>query len=112
MARVNLDIQDVVVDGLEAEYEAIDDTDGIEFANAGKCVLHLVNTDAGEPAEITIITTYAPEGLEVENRVINLAAEEEVFVGPFNPRYYNTPAGKVQVDTDNDEVEAAVLRLP
>jgi len=65
--------------------------------NDGKTVLRINNT--GESAtEVTVVTpNEAAGGLAIADRVVEVPAEEERIIGPFDPGVYNNADKQIAV---------------
>jgi len=93
---VVLDYQQIVRTGLEATYEAVEDTDGNQFQNDGRMFLHVVNA-TGEDGTVIIDTPNTVDGLAIANRDIVVTDGEERMIGPFQPTIYNDVNRRVQI---------------
>ena len=97
MARTDVDVEDAIVTGLEATYEAATVTEGDAFLNDGAVVIHVKNENAAE-LTLTIQTPAKAGGMEIAEQVCVVTGNEERFVGPFPPVYFNQSDGKVYLD--------------
>ena len=114
MAREELTIYKITSRGLiegsdnDFEYTTISDADGAKFDNRGRQFLHV---KAGEAETIlTIPTPVTFNGdLQLDDRIITLAINEEMFIGPFERNLYNQTDGTVHVDSDQADTEVVAL---
>lgn len=114
MARVSLARQLLSDAGLVAAYSPAM-VEGHTFENNGRAILHIRN-DGLSPVNVTILSGYVKSGLKLADRVIAVAADTSIFVGPFDPTVYNQSdggAGQVYIDYSSVEgVSIAVLLMP
>lgn len=92
MAYVNLAAQNITKNGIVPAYVAATMVDGNMFTNSGKEFIHVVNASAGA-ITVTIPTPATVAGLTIEDKAIVVAAGTERMIGPFQPGYFNQPAG-------------------
>ena len=99
MARTDeVAVEDSVVTGLEATYNAATDTpDGDGFLNDGDIIVHVKNGSGGDIV-LTVPTPAKAGGMEIADQVITITAGEERFVGPFPTAYFNQTDGQVYLD--------------
>ncbi|MEW6048484.1 MAG: hypothetical protein AB1609_18740 [Bacillota bacterium] len=111
MARISLARQQVSDSGLLAAYSPAQ-PEGHSVENDGRIILHVRN-GSQEPVTVTILTAYVRAGLKLADRVVEVAAGGEVFIGPLEPDVYNQPDGQVYMDYSATEgVEVAALLVP
>jgi len=114
MARVSLARQQLSDTGLIAAYSpAVADGHAVE--NNGKVILHVKN-DSATDVTVTIRSEYSVNGLKLTDRVITVAANSAVFIGPLDTKIYNQSdglAGQVAIDYSAvDGVSIAALLMP
>lgn len=111
MTATTITYQQVVRTGLEETTEAADGTNGNQFANDGRMVLHVIN-GGGSPINVTIATPNQVDGLAISDQVVAVTNAEERFIGPFPPGIYNDSDGYVQVTYSSaTSVTVALLRI-
>ena len=114
MARVSLARQQMSDTGLSAAYSPAA-AEGHAVENNGRVILHVCN-DSEEDITVTILSGYVRAGLKLADRVVEVGAGEEKFIGPFATDIYNQTdggAGQIYVDYSAVEgVEVAVLLFP
>lgn len=108
MARTMVNTDRISSAGLKNPTYTTIPTEGVEINNNGTEIIHIKAVTAGA---ITIITDATiDDGLTIEDRVINLGANEEVFVTGLDKKYYNTVDGTVLIDSDQTDTEIAVFK--
>lgn len=114
MARVSLARQQLRDTGLMAAYSAAA-LEGHAVENNGKVILHIKN-DSATSVTITVRSGYSVNGLKLADRVITVAANSAVFIGPLDTTIYNQTdgtAGQVAIDYSSIEgVTIAALLMP
>ena len=114
MARVSLARQQLADTGLIAAYSPAAD-EGHKVENDGRVFLHVLNYSENDIA-VTILSGYVRAGLKLADRVVEVGAGEEKFIGPFDPDVYNqTDGGKGHIYIDysaTENVEVAALLFP
>jgi hypothetical protein len=94
-------------------YTAITTT-GSAFANDGSVILHCKNVDDSD-STLTIDAVGKIDGLTIADVTAVISATTgDIFIGPFNPTYFNQTNGNVQFTssvTDNDTT-CAPLKIP
>ena len=118
MATTELAVQDLSRSGLDAVYSAADGGDGNVFNNDGGRIFVHVKNGSGGGVDVTIATPGTADGLTIADRVVNVPAGEDRFIGGFTALYE-------AADADNSidkavlltfsavtSVTLAVLRLP
>lgn len=114
MARVSLARQQMSDTGLSAAYSPAA-AEGHAVENNGRVILHVCN-DSEEDITVTILSGYVRAGLKLADRVVEVGAGEEKFIGPFATDIYNQTdggAGQIYVDYSAVEgVEVAALLFP
>jgi len=115
MARVSLARQQLSDTGLLAAYSpAVTDGHAVENTT-GKLILHVKNASVVD-ITVTIRSGYSVNGLKLADRVITVAANTDMFIGPFDPSIYNQTdglAGQVAIDYSAvDGVTIAALLMP
>jgi hypothetical protein len=100
--------------GLSAAYSPAA-AEGHAVENNGRVILHVCN-DSEEDITVTILSGYVRAGLKLADRVVEVGAGEEKFIGPFATDIYNQTdggAGQIYVDYSAVEgVEVAALLFP
>jgi hypothetical protein len=100
MARTQLTIKRLSPAGIAPALEA-GNVDGHSFQNDGRTWLEIKNASAGA-ITATFPTPFSRDGLDLPDRVVNIAAGAELRVGPFDPLVYNQETvadrGRVFVD--------------
>ena len=97
-----LTAQQITQAGLEPVYVTPTVTEGDKVANTGKQFFHVQN-DSGSAITATVvpeITTVVDPllgTLKKENAVLNLAAGEEGFLGPFETKAFNDSSGNIKI---------------
>jgi hypothetical protein len=110
-ARATVTVQDISRSArLVATYSAIG-ADGVNYANDGDVILHCKNIDVSN-STITVQTAGTIDGVAIADPTFVVSATTGmIFMGPFNPSYYNQSDGTVYVDssvTDGDTTCAAL----
>ena len=86
-------------------YAAATLTDGDQFKNTGREIIHIKN-DGGGTVVVTIPTpATASGGLTIEDKTYSLLTTEEIFIGQLDPALFNQPsssadAGNVYIEFD------------
>lgn len=115
MAYTDLTTQIISKSGIVPTYAAATLTDGDKFRNTGKEFVHVVNA-GGSPCLVTLVTPAQISGLDIEDKVVTVAAGTDQMLGTFEPGLYNqaagaTDAGKTYVTYDQvTSVTVAVIR--
>ena len=97
-----LTAQQITQAGLEPVYVTPTVTEGDKVANTGKQFFDVQN-DSGSAITATVvpeITTVVDPllgTLKKENAVLNLAAGEEGFLGPFETKAFNDSSGNIKI---------------
>lgn len=109
MARATVNVQRIDSQGkTNPTYDTIP-ADGVEFKNSGKQMVHIIAPTA---ADITITTPATVNGdLAIDDRSFSLSIDDELFVGSFSKKYYNTEDGMVQIDSTETDTEIAVFQI-
>ena len=114
MARVSLARQQMSDTGLIAAYSPAAE-EGHKVENNGRVILHVCN-DSEEDITVKILSGYVRAGLKLADRVVEVGAGEEKFIGPFATDIYNQTdggAGQIYVDYSATEgVTVAALLFP
>jgi hypothetical protein len=114
MARTSLARQQLADTGLSAAYSPAA-AEGHAVENNGRVILHVCN-GSEEVITVKILSGYVRAGLKLADRVVEVGAGEEKFIGPFDPDTYNQTdgmAGQVAVDYSATEgVTVAALLFP
>ncbi len=107
MPRTVLTLQPTTRNGLQVTYVAGDAANNHSFDNAGQdIILHVIN--GATVTNITVITPGLTDGEAIADKVINVPATEDRFIGPFRNDLYGQAepdAGfpkSVFVDIDDD----------
>ncbi len=83
-------------------------TGAVKFLNNGKQVLLFKNATGA--TDLTIQTPKQEDtDLDIDDRVITVAAEDTVLVGPFNQSLYNDATGHVNVTRSAVSVDHRLL---
>ncbi len=114
MSRVSLARQLLSDTGLSAAYSPAA-PEGHKVENDGRVFLHVLNYSENDIA-VTVFSGYVRAGLKLADRVVEVGAGEEKFIGPFDPDVYNqTDGGKGHIYIDysaTENVEVAALLFP
>ena len=90
---------------IDPTYAAATLTDGDQYKNTGREIIHIKN-DGGGTVVVTIPTpTTASGGLLIEDKTYTLLTTEEIFIGQLDPAIFNQPAssadaGNVYIEYD------------
>lgn len=69
--------------------------DGHALSNDGRVFLYVKNTNgASGGATVTLQATHSHDGLDLPNKDIAVAANEEYLIGPFDRGVYNRATGE------------------
>lgn len=113
MARTDLTAQAVSRTGLSPTFTSAI-ADGHAFANSGRTLLRVKNSDAASKT-VTLLIPTTVDGVALVNggRQVTVAANTgDVLIGPF-PASYNQASGKVHIDySATTGVTVAVLEVP
>lgn len=114
MARVSLARQILTDTGLETAYSpAVEE--GHKVENDGRVFLHVLN-NSEEDIAVTILSGYVKAGLKLADRIVEIPAGTDRFIGPFVPDIYNqADSGKTQIYinySSTEGVEVAALLFP
>lgn len=115
MAYTDLTTQVISKAGIVPSYAAADSGDGDMFRNTGKEFIHVINA-GGSPCLVTMVTPAQIQGLDIEDKVVTVAASTDQMLGTFEPSLYNqaagqTDAGKTYIEYDQvTSVTVAVIR--
>lgn len=109
MAREDLTVQTVSMDGLNPSYTSAI-ADGHRFDNSERRIVAYVKNDDASEHTVTFVTSRQIRGLDVADQTVDVPAGEERAVGTF-------PAGAFQdsVDVDYDDVTSmsiAIIEVP
>lgn len=103
MAVVTLTAKEVDFNGVEAysdttDYSAATATDGYEFLNDGKTLLHIKNDSGAVSLTVTldVPNTCDFNGSSVHDEAITIPFGDDYIIGPFPTHIFNEPStGKV-----------------
>ena len=90
---------------IDPTYAAATLTDGDQFKNTGREIIHIKN-DGGGTVVVTIPTpATASGGLTIEDKTYTLLTTEEIFIGQLDTSIFNQPpssadAGNVHITYD------------
>lgn len=108
MSRVLLARQLLSDTGLSAAYSPAAD-EGHKVENDGRVFLHVLNYSEND-ITVTVLSGYVRAGLKLADRVVEVGAGEEKFIGPFATDIYNqTDGGAGQIYVDYSEVEGVTV---
>jgi hypothetical protein len=108
MSRVSLARQLLSDTGFLAAYSPAAET-GHKVENDGKVFLHVRNYSEDDII-VTILSGYVRAGLKLADRIVEVCAGEEKFIGPFDPDIYNqTDGGKGHIYIDYSAVEGVTV---
>jgi hypothetical protein len=106
-----LTVQDIVLAGLEATYDACTGG-GDEFVNTGREFIHFINGDAADKT-ITIDSQNACNQGSDHDVPVVCTANEERLIGPFPGGRFNDANNKVQITYSAvTSCTIAIIRLP
>lgn len=109
MAVTTITVQNAVVTGLEATYEA--GALSMEFANTGREFIHVKN--GATDAILTISDQSNCSQGQDHSQTVTCTATEQRFIGPFPTGEYNDSNDKVQFTIDDvSNVTIAVIQMP
>jgi len=108
MSRVSLARQLLSDAGLSAAYSpAAPECHKVE--NDGRVFLHVLNCSEND-ITVTVLSGYIRAGLKLADRIVEVCAGEEKFIGPFDPDIYNqTDGGKGHIYIDYSAVEGVTV---
>lgn len=89
-------VQQIGLAGLAATYTAPTATDGDNFANNGKSVVHVKNASGGS-INVTINSVRTCNYGFDHDLVVAVAAGAEKFIGPFPKDRFDNDSGQVNV---------------
>lgn len=69
---------------------------GDQFLNDGNVLIYVKN-GGGSSINVTVAAPGAPGGLTLTNPVVAVAAGAEKLLGPFDPKYFNSATGFVNL---------------
>lgn len=92
MAYIDLTTQVISKSGIVPTYAAATLADGNKFRNTGKEFIHVVNA-GGSACIVTMVTPAQISGLDIEDKIVTVAAGSEQMIGTFEPSLYNQAAG-------------------
>ena len=115
MARTSLARQQLADTGLSAAYSPAA-AEGHKVENDGRVIIHVRNYSEDD-ITVTILSGYVRAGLKLADRVVEVGAGEEKFIGPFDPDTYNqSDGGKDHICIDYsatpEGVEVAAILFP
>lgn len=106
-----LTVQETLVTGLEATYDAAANG-GDEFVNNGDTYVHVKNA-GGSDRTVTVASQVSPvpEGTQIDDKDVVVQAGEERFIGPFLQSAYNDSSGMVQLTYSSEaDLTLAVIK--
>jgi hypothetical protein len=89
--------------------------DGHKFANDGKVILLVRNSDGAAARVLTIQTPGTVDGQAIADRTVSVAFGTSRVIGPFPPSIYNQADGMVYLDyeaADVTDFNVLFLRIP
>lgn len=108
MARETLSVERIDTQGVTNPTYTTIGEDGVEFKNDGKVMAHI---KASTATTVTVTTPATVNGdLDIDDRTYDLEADDEILVGGFSKRYYNTDEGMVEIDSDETDAEILVFK--
>lgn len=112
MPRTALTAQSLASSGVTPTYASADNTQGENFSNNGRRVLHVKNTGGGS-CTVTIAIPATVDGIAATNRTVTVAATTgDRLIGPF-PTLYNQTDGSINVDySTGTGVTRALFDMP
>ncbi len=92
MSITDLTPQNISRSGLNEPVFSAANADGHDIANSGRMFIYVKN-GGGSDCEVTIAAPRQQDGLDVEDRVVDVTAGEDEVIGPFPPAIYNADPG-------------------
>ena len=114
MARTNLTVQEIELEGLAPSFEAFN-ADGEMITNDGQTFIEVKNT--GDEKTITVVTPLEVSGLAVTDLTVTIPATTgDKMIGPFPRAHFNQQSGddkgKVYINvSDETAVTIAAFKL-
>lgn len=119
MARTELTVQVIDIDGLTISQTAGDATNDHSFENLTEDIFLEVDNQGTGAVQVTILVPLAIEGLDLDDNVISVPGGDRMLIGPFKRRVFNQEDSgnsvdeAVLVDLDQDSnVYVAAVQLP
>ena len=121
MPDKEISVQEIDRSGLVVEYNLfvpptkptaafLSENDAHRLANNGSVVFHFKNGDVVN-RNVTIETDIDPvlvDSLHLDDRIVTVGANKDVFIGPFPPEVYGN---FLQFTVEGDKFKVAALRL-
>jgi len=107
MARTEIDVEQVSINGLDDPSGDAGIADGHKFQNNGNVLLRIDNDDAA-PHTVTFQTQQELEGFAVEDHDVTIAAASTEWYGPFKDIFNvrsGADRGMVYIDYEDSEEE-------
>lgn len=101
----------VVAGAQDIPVAASDNANGLETPCTGKELVVVQNTDVGAQT-VTIEAAEDTAGRDGEITTYSLAADDLAVFGPFPTAIYRQTDGKLYIDTSDDNVHVAIVKLP
>lgn len=111
MSRVNLPINEIVRDGLQATAIPGDYSLGHVFDNNGRIFLEIANNNGTTNQDVTFLSTLDADGLEVADLVVTITDGDMVKHGPFKTQTFNQAGDVVHIDIDSTGLEFTAYKL-
>ena len=116
MADVQIDIQDAARSGTVLAYRTstsnvgpLSDSDRFLIANSGNVVVLIKNGATSTTLRVEI--TQRVDGMPVTDRIVQIAENTDVVLGPFPPTIYNDSNGDMALwFSDVAHLSVAVIR--
>lgn len=93
MSVVTLTVQVIALTGTTPTYAAANDVGGNDFVNDGRTFLQVKNS--GASTTVTVDSPTLCDQGEAHDVTVTVATSGDKMIGPFNPKRFNSSAGKV-----------------
>jgi len=104
-------VEEISFTGLEATYSAATAGPGDQVAAGDTTFLHVVNASVGDIV-VTIDTPGNVEGMDIEDAVTTVTANEERFIGPLTRSLFGDPTdGNLATITYDDVTTVTVAAI-
>lgn len=87
--KVALEVEKLTAAGRAPTFkEELSTEDEYQFQNDGRTFI-IVKNGSAEPIEVTVVTPGEAGGLAIEDRVVEVPAESDLHIGPFDRTVYS-----------------------
>ncbi len=111
ISRLRLPIVNIVDEGVDPGVYYISDGGSYLLDNLDRRTFIEVTSQDALDRDLTIQTSYTQDGLELDDRVVEIPAGEVAYVGPFPSYIYNFNITDIYIDAPDGNLKFRAFRL-